>query len=240
KYPGAPEPPELPPHVAFVNPLDWGVDGMSELCASMLTWLFTIFLDPVNWDNAPWGLSGAIGDRMHVGGFRGLNGRLVDEAVQRSVVVRRPGVALLGPTVGAALAGSIDPYVRGLSGEPERSAAFLREHGIDPTGPVGELDAAQTAALVAALRARLEGAGVLPEFVALLDQERWFLPSLGLDAEDLSNLQSATGRAETPGIGVAMALGDDGAFERARRAETGWREGILKGLRRIERDGVHE
>ncbi|EQD34392.1 phosphoesterase RecJ domain protein, partial [mine drainage metagenome] len=99
---------------------------------------------------------------------------------------------------------------------------------------------AQTAALVAALRARLEGAGVLPEFVALLDQERWFLPSLGLDAEDLSNLQSATGRAETPGIGVAMALGDDGAFERARRAETGWREGILKGLRRIERDGVHE
>ncbi|EQD39884.1 single-stranded DNA-specific exonuclease, partial [mine drainage metagenome] len=41
KYPGAPEPPELPPHVAFVNPLDWGVDGMSELCASMLTWLFT-------------------------------------------------------------------------------------------------------------------------------------------------------------------------------------------------------
>ena len=65
KYPGAPTPPELPPHVAFVNPLDWGVDGMNELCAATLTWLYTIFLDPVNWDNAPWGLSGAIADRQH-------------------------------------------------------------------------------------------------------------------------------------------------------------------------------
>src|SRR5208282_3879626 len=81
KYPGVPNPPELPPHVAFVNPLDWGVDGMSELCAATLTWLFTVFLDPVNWDNAPWGLSGAIADRQHVGGFKGLNDRLVDEAV---------------------------------------------------------------------------------------------------------------------------------------------------------------
>jgi len=70
KYPGVPNPPALPAHVAFVNPLDWGVDGMSELCASTLTWLFTVFLDPVNWDNAPWGLSGAIADRQHVGGSR--------------------------------------------------------------------------------------------------------------------------------------------------------------------------
>ncbi len=86
-YPGAPTPPPLPDHVAFVNPLDWGVDGMSELCAGTLTWLFTVFLDPRNWDNAPWGLSGGISDRQHVGGFKGLSKLLVDEAVQRSLVV---------------------------------------------------------------------------------------------------------------------------------------------------------
>ncbi len=240
RYPGVPDPPELPPHVALVNPLDWGVDGMSELCASMLTFLFTVFLDPVNWDNAPWGLSGAIGDRMHVGGFRGLNATLVDEAIRRSVVVRRPGIALLGPTVGEALAHAIDPYFRGLSGEPARAAEFLRRLGIDPAGRVEGLPAEAVGALVGALRAKLEADGVLPEFVALLDQERWFLPSLGMDAEDLSNLQGATGRAKEPGVGVAMALGDSGAFDRARRAESAWREGILKGLQRIERDGVHE
>ncbi len=36
-----------------------------------------------------------------------------------------------------------------------------------------------------------------------------------------------------------MALGDAMAFDRARTAETAWREGILRGLLRIEEKGVH-
>ena len=195
-YSGAPRPPDLPPHVAFVNPLDWGVNGMSEMCAATLTWLFSVFLDPLNWDNAAWGLSGAIGDRQHVGGFHGLNGILVDEAVRRSVLVRGPGVALLGPTVGAALTSSIDPYYRGLSGRRPAVDAYLREQSIDPETPPRKLSDEARQRLVASLRARLESNGVLPEFVALVDQERWFVPSLGRDAEELSNLQSATGRAD--------------------------------------------
>ena len=63
RVPAYRSPPPCPAHVAFVNPLDWGVDGMSEMCASTLTWLFSVFLDPANWDNAVWGLSGAIHDR---------------------------------------------------------------------------------------------------------------------------------------------------------------------------------
>ena len=212
---------------------------MSELCAATLTWLFTVFLDPINWDNAAWGLSGAIGDRQHVGGFTGLNGILVAEAVRRSVIERRPGTALLGPTIGAALATAIDPFVRGLSGHRGATDAFLHGLSIDPETPPTSLAPEATARLVAALRGRLEGSGVLPEFVAVLDQERWFLPSHGMDAEELSNLQSATGRAGIPGVGVAMALGDAMAFDRARTAETAWREGILRGLLRIEEKGVH-
>ncbi len=239
-YPSAPHPPDLPPHVAFVNPLDWGVNGMEEMCAATLTWLFTVFLDPLNWDNAPWGLSGGIGDRQHVGGFRGLNGILVDEAVRRSLVVRRPGVALLGPTVGAAVTASIDPYYRGLSGRRPAVDAFLRELEIDPSLPPSSLASDARGRLVAALRHRLESTGVLPEFVAMVDQERWYLPGLERDAEELSNLQSATGRAGTPGVGVAMALGDASAFTRAETEEDRWRQGILRTLVRLEEQGVNE
>jgi single-stranded DNA-specific DHH superfamily exonuclease len=239
-YPGAPRPPDAPPHVALVNPLDWGVDGMAEMCAATLTWLFTVFLDPLNWDNVAWGLSGAIGDRQHVGGFRGLNRTLVDEAVTRSVLVRRKGIGLFGPTVGTALATSIDPYFRGLSGRPSAAGAFLRELGVDPDTPTEKLEGEAAARLAGRLKARLEESGVLPEFVALVEQERWFLPSLGRDAEELSNLQSATGRAGTPGLGVALALGDARAFDRAQEAETRWRNGILGGLVRLEEQGVNE
>ncbi|MGI0070556.1 MAG: DHHA1 domain-containing protein [Thermoplasmata archaeon] len=239
QYPGAPTPPELPAHVAFVNPLDWGVDGMSELCAATLTWLFTVFLDPLNWDNAPWGLSGAIGDRQHVGGFRGLNAQLVDEAVRRSQIVRRPGVALFGASMGAAITGGIDPFVRGLSGRPEEVGRFLDALGIDPARAPGSLTAEESRRLVTSLRDRLSASGVAPEAIQVLDQDRWFLPSLGLDAEEVSNRQSAAGRAKMPGVGVAYALGDASAAERVRLAEDGWRSGILAGLRRLESEGVN-
>ncbi len=239
KYPGPPPPPGLPEHVAFVNPLDWGVDGMREMCAATLTWLFTVFLDPLNWDNASWGLSGAIGDRQHVGGFHGLNGRLVDEALRRSVIVRRRGLALFGPTLERALAGSIDPYFRGLSGRPAPAREFLEGLSLDPARPPGGLSAEETDRLATALKGRLAEAHVLPEFANILDQERWWVPSLGRDAEELSNLQNACGRAGTPGVGIAFALGDPGAAERARAAEEGWRSGILKGLLRLEEGGVN-
>jgi RecJ-like exonuclease len=239
RYPGAPTPPALPDHVAFVNPLDWGVDGMSEMCAATLTWLYTVFLDPVNWDNAPWGLSGAIADRQHVGGFRGLNALLVDEAVRRSLVLPRAGVALFGPTVGEALAGSIDPFVRGLSGRPEAVGPFLNDLGVDPARSPSKLTPEENRRLVAALKEKLTTAGVVPEAANVLDQERWFLPSLGLAAEEVSNLQNAAGRAGIPGVGVAYALGDPRAAERVRAAEREWRTGILRGLLRVENDGVN-
>ena len=239
KYPGVPTPPALPANVAFVNPLDWGVDGMNEMCASTLTWLFTVFLDPLNWDNAPWGLSGGIADRQHVGGFRGLNALLLDEAVRRSLVVRRPGLALLGASVGDSLANGIDPFVRGISGRPEATATFLHGLGIDPARRPSKLTPEENRGLVVALKERLRASGVAPEAMEVLDQERWFLPALGLDAEELSNLQNACGRAGLPGVGVAYALGDPRAADRARSAETEWRTGILKGLLRIENDGVN-
>jgi single-stranded-DNA-specific exonuclease len=239
KYPEAPNPPALPDHVAFVDPLDWGVDGMSEMCAATLTWLFTIFLDPVNWDNAPWGLSGAIGDRQHVGGFQGLNAKLVDEAILRSQVIRRPGLALFGPTMGAALTGSIDPYVIGLSGRPAAVGAFLDELGIDASRPPSSLTADETRRLATALRAKLTQRKIPPEALKVFDQERWFLPSIGLDAEEISNLQSASGRARESGVGVAYGLGDPVAAQRCRDAEAGWRDGILQGILRLENEGVN-
>ncbi|HYK93637.1 MAG TPA: DHH family phosphoesterase [Thermoplasmata archaeon] len=237
QYPGVPEPPALPATVAFVNPLDWGVDGMSELCAATLTWLYTVFLDPRNWDNAAWGLSGAIADRQHQGGFRGLNARLLKEATDRSQVVVRRGLALFGATVGEAVTRSIDPYIRGLSSRAGDTETFLRMMAIDPKRPLSALEPDAEKRLTSALLSRLSAQGTRPEFAEMLTQELLWLPALGLTATELSNYQNAAGRIGEPGIGVALALGDPKALGRAREAEESWRDGILRGLRRIE-DGA--
>ncbi|MGI0150793.1 MAG: DHH family phosphoesterase, partial [Thermoplasmata archaeon] len=86
--------------------------------------------------------------------------------------------------------------------------------------------------------AQLGEQGVRPEFLELFHQPVWFVPSLGMDAEELSNLQNATGREGLPGLGLALALGDRSALERARSSEEAWRTGVLAGLRRIEEAGV--
>jgi single-stranded-DNA-specific exonuclease len=239
KYGSAPVPPELPAHVAFVNPLDWGVDGMTEMCAATLTWLFTIFLDPRNWDNAAWGLSGAIADRQHQNGFKGLNARLVDEAIQRSLVQRRRRLALFGPSVREALVRSIDPYFVGLAGRPTEVGRLLGSLALDPNRPLSGLDPTEERRLTQTLLSRLVQQKVRPEFVELLTQDGYFLPSWGMDAQELSNLQNACGRVGTPGVGIALALGDPHALEVARTAEEAWRTGILEGMKRVEEKGVN-
>jgi single-stranded-DNA-specific exonuclease len=240
QYPRPSRSSRLPAKLAFVNPMDWGVDGMSELCAASLTWLFTAFLDPRNWDNAPWGLSGAIADRQHVGGFKGLNARLVEEAVQRELVVPRRGLGLRGPSLVEALERSVDPFVRGVSGHREGTARFLRSLGLDPDAPVSALDPENDRRLASALVTRLVAQGVRPEFCDAFRAETYVVPSLGLDAEELSTLQNASGRIGEPGVGVALALGDERALERARSAEESWRAGVLRGLKRIEAGELRE
>jgi RecJ-like exonuclease len=153
--------------------------------------------------------------------------------------VTRRGVSLFGSTLGEGVRDSIDPYFRGLSGRPEVAASFLKGLALDPNRPPHSLDAGESSRLSSALLNHLARQGVRPEFCEILTQDGWTIPSLGLDAEELSNLQNATGRAGTPGIGVALSLGDTEALSRARAAEQGWRAGILAGLRRIEDGGVN-
>ncbi|MCI4351431.1 MAG: DHHA1 domain-containing protein [Thermoplasmata archaeon] len=239
QYPGAPSPPPLPDTVAFVDPLDWGVDGMNEMCASTLTWLFTVFLDARNWDNAPYGVSGAIADRQHVGGFKGLNARLVEEARERMFLTKAVGPPLLGGSLEESIALSVDPYLTGLSGRAVESRAFLTALGLDPQRPPNGLEPPEMRRLVEAVSNRMVRQGVRPEFVAALHEDGLFVPSLGLRAEELANLQNATGRIGAPGVGVALALGDPAALAQARDAERTWRQGVLNGLERIEKGGVY-
>ena len=239
-YPGYPSPPTVPAHVAFVNPLDWGVDGMNEMCASTLCWLFSIFLDPKNWDNVPWALSGAIHDRQHVGGFRGLNATLVREAIHRQLVTERQDLSLRGPTVTAGLAASIDPYFVGISGRPEAAQEFVRRLGLSPDRSLDALEPAERERLATALTARLAQQGARPEFCERVTAERWNFPGESIDAEELSQLQNAAGRAEEPGVGVALAFGDPDAGRRCRGFWTTWQSGIMRGLRRLEDQGPHQ
>ncbi|MDE1820554.1 MAG: DHH family phosphoesterase [Euryarchaeota archaeon] len=224
--------------LAFVNPHHWGVDGMTELSASMLTYLFARELLPGAFDLLAFGLSGAIADRMHVGGFQGLNRKLIEEAQARGALTRRSSLNLVGPSLEEALASSLDPYFVGISGRIASARTLLSSLGLPPTAPVGSLGEEEGRRLASALLSQLLTQGARPEFCERLREERIVLPHGGWEANELSRWQNACGREGEPSLGIALALGDPGAHQRARELEARWRGEVLEGLERLEKKGA--
>src|SRR5439155_1433096 len=143
--------------IAHVNPHLFGVDGAREMCGATTTWLFALVLDERNWDLAGPAMAGAIGDKQALGGFVGVNAALFDEAKDRKVVVPERRLALRDLPLGKALALSIEPYFRGLSGRPDAAADFLRTVGLDPEASVRDLDAGGRRKLTSILVDRRSG-----------------------------------------------------------------------------------
>src|SRR3989442_1599505 len=161
--------------VAHVNPHFFGVDGAREMCGATTTWLFALVLDERNWDLAGVAMAGAIGDKQAVGGFVGVNAALFGEAEDRKVVVPERRLALRDLPLGKALAVSIEPYFRGLSGRPEASADFLHAIGLDPAASLRDLDAGNRRKLTSILAARLVDQHAASEALEILVPNRYWI-----------------------------------------------------------------
>jgi single-stranded-DNA-specific exonuclease len=152
-----------PRHVFELNPRRVGGNHTWGVSASVVSGVFALAVDTANWDLAPAAAVGAVADRQHLGGFHGLGAFLVDGSAQRGHFDCDEGLTLDGPTVAAALAGSLDPYFDGLSGDAAAATRFLGDHGIDAGADPLRLPKAQGRALADELEARLAQRGAAPE-----------------------------------------------------------------------------
>ncbi len=221
--------------LVVVNPHHWGVDGMSECSASVLTYLFARRLSEENTDLVAWAFAGAVADRMHVGGFRGLNQSVLARAEAHGLLQRRPTLSLAEGELARSIAGSVDPYYRGLSGNPGAARNFLEGLGEDPRGLLSSLRPEALRRLTSALLLQLIAQGTRPEFCERVREERLLLQPEEEDVGWLSTLQNACGREGRPSLGIALALGDRSARERAKELEQHWRSRVLAELARLER-----
>src|SRR3989442_9467368 len=172
------------------------------------TWLFALVLDERNWDLAGVGMAGAIGDKEAVGGFVGVNAALFGEAEDRKVVVPERRLALRDLPLGKALAVSIEPYFRGLSGRPEASADFLRSIGLDPAASLRDLDAGNRRKLTSILAARLVEQHAASEALEILVADRDWIEPDQLYAHDPVAYVNSCDRLGQEGLGMAVRLGD--------------------------------
>ena len=202
-----------------INPHLYGIDGGDVLCGSMLTFLFAIATDDKNSDLLGPAVAGAIADKQHLGGFKDVNARIVDDAKARGLLSARKGLLLEGPA-GEAIASSVDPYFGfdGAAGLEERLSGM----GIGPGDRIEELEPGRAQALTSFLAARLAERGArseaLENLVGDVYRFRGMEGSLNSFSEDLN----ACGRMREEALGLRLCLGDCNAPEKIRKLRQGY------------------
>lgn len=241
------------PGLVHVNPRAVGLDGGRDASSATVAVAFALALGGErNLDLAPVGLSGAIGDWQHRGGWQGWNAELVRRGLASGHITQEPIPRLVGVHLAEAI-----PR-RGLPGltTAEGAAAFLRGLGIDPEAEPEDLDPAARTRLVSALvlrglaepavagadaraaggtgEARDAGGSVA---APLVEQALWN-PRLGTSLRQAFRIADACGRGGHAGTGIAYLLGDPAARAPALERFGAYKRDLHAALEELRRTGT--
>ena len=233
-------------NIVHVNPHLHGVDGARDISGSGVAYFVAKALDKVNVDLSPVAVVGALGDlqdkydqRM----LKGLNEKIVEDATNSGLLTVDKDLVFFGretrPII-RALASTTSPFIPDISGDENKSLAFLKSLGIEPRvgdkwRALRDLSEDEKKRLCSKLADHLVSKGLHYEVSSLIghvyilcSEEPW---TPLRDAREFSVLLNATGRMDKAGLGVAVCMGDRGsALEGANRVLEDYRRTINKYL----------
>lgn len=220
-----------------LNPRKYGYDGTKEACSSTVAFLLSLALDKGNSDLFPAFLAGVIGDKQNIGGFNGINAKIVENT--KNLYPSSKNLTLAGKSVSESLYLSIDPYFDGLSGSLEGSRFFLQELRIDPDSPITSLRTDEKEKLVDSLVSRLLRQNVAKEGFESLVSDIFVFKEFGLTGNQLFEYFDASGRNGKMGLPTSWFMGNDDAIEEMDNLSTGYRKEAL-GQIETARDSLRE
>ena len=238
---------EASPNFIHVNPHLHGIDGSRDLSGAGVAYFVAKALSGANIDLACLATVGALGDlqdkytQRKLGGF---NEMVVEDAVNSGYLKLETDLLFFGREtrpIHKALACTTNPFIPGVSGEEDKSLAFLASLGITPKKEdkwraLRDLSEEEKKKLFSALADYMASKG-FPSNVALgmigiaytLTHEEPWTPLK--DAREFAVLLNATGRMDKPSLGVAICMGDRGtALEQANTVLEEYRRTITKYL----------
>lgn len=215
---------EAPSTFIQVNPHLHGIDGSRDLSGAGVAYLVAKALDKTNIDLACLAVVGALGDiqdKYEKRKLGGVNENIVEDAVKAGYLKVETDLLFFGREtrpIHKALAYTTTPFIPGISGEEDRSLAFLASLGIKPKRKdkwraLRDLSEEEKKKLFSAL-ADYFASKNFPSDVALnlvgnvytLTHEEPWTPLR--DAREFTVLLNATGRMDKAGLGVAICMGD--------------------------------
>jgi RecJ-like exonuclease len=233
-------------NVIHVNPHLHGIDGARDISGSGVAYFVAKAVDKDNISLAPIAIVGALGDLQDKYDQRklgGVNGRIVEDAVDAGLLTVAKDLIFFGREtrpIHKTLASTTNPFIPGISGEEDKSLAFLASLDIKPRNgekwrALRDLSDEEKKKLCSALAEYLLSKGLRYEasnligHVYVLNQEEPWTPLR--DAREFAVLLNATGRMDRPSLGVSICMGDRVlALEEANKVLDEYRRTINKYL----------
>ncbi|MEM3616349.1 MAG: DHH family phosphoesterase [Candidatus Bathyarchaeia archaeon] len=209
-----------------VNPHLFGIDGARDISSAGVTYFAARAIDKVNMDLAPIAVVGALGDLQDKYDQRmlgGLNEKIVEDAKSQGLLTVEKDLIFFGREtrpIHKTLASTTNPFIPGISGEEDKSLAFLASIDIKPKygdkwRALRDLSEDEKRRLCSALAEYLLSKGLHYEIsnlighVYTLSNEEPWTPLR--DGREFAVLLNAAGRMDKPSVGVAVCMGDRGA-----------------------------
>lgn len=253
---------EADPAFVHVNPHLFEIDGSRDVSSAGIAYFVGKALDKANVDLASVAIVGALGDlqdKYEQRGLGGPNALVVEDAEKAGYLRTETDLMFFGREtrpIHKALASTTTPFIAGISGEEDKSLAFLASLGITPKKgekwrALRDLAEDEKKKLFNALADYMVSRGLAGDVplslrgsVYTLTREEPWTPLR--DAREFSVLLNATGRMNKPSLGIAICMGDRGAaleeanavLEEYRRTITGYLNWLMEpNMGRIEELG---
>jgi RecJ-like exonuclease len=233
-------------NIVHVNPHLHGIDGARDISGSGVAYLVAKAIDKANMDLAPASIVGALGDLQDKYEQRklcGINEMIVEDAISAGLLTVEKDLIFFGREtrpIHRTLASTTNPFIPGISGEEDKSLAFLSSLSIKPKDgekwrALRDLSEDEKKRLCSALAEyllskglRCEVTNLIGHVYTLVREEPW---TPLRDAREFGVLLNATGRMDRPSLGVAVCMGDRGsALEEANKVLEDYRRAINKYL----------
>jgi single-stranded-DNA-specific exonuclease len=239
---------ELPSGFIQVNPHTCGIDGTRDISGSGVSYLTAKALDEKNIDLACLAVVGALGDLQDKNKERklgGVNKYIVEDAVKSGFLEVETDLLFFGREtrpIHQALSRTTNPFIPEISGEEDKSLAFLLNLGIVPKRndkwrALRDLSGDEKKTLLSAIAEHLVSKGLsgdisfdlVGDVYTLTHEEPW---TPLRSAREFSVLLNATGRMDKAGLGAAIVMGDrKKCLEEATEMIQEYRSTITKYLR---------
>jgi len=232
--------------IAHVNPHLHEIDGARDISGAGVAYYVAKAIDNVNVDLSPIAVVGALGDLQDKYDQRklgGLNEKIVEDATKAGFLSVEKDLIFFGREtrpIHKTLASTTNPFIPGISGEEDKSLAFLVSLDIKPKlddkwRALRDLSEEEKRRLCSALVDYLLSKGLRYEVtnlighVYVLNNEEPWTPLR--DAREFAVLLNATGRMDRPSLGISICMGDrSAALEEANKVLEEYRRTINKYL----------